>query len=269
MSLVFGLVSGKLSTHRHFMHHLEFIIEWLPIPLQAWILVLLVRKGLTRRFPVFLFYTAYVTVIDLARVVLVGTAAYIYVYWSTEAIAVLASVLAIHESFRAIFGIFYRLTWFRFVWPGTVAIIWIYCAWRAWVHPPPHFARAGAALISGSIASSFTIVGLVFLFFLLAKVIISEWYPYEFHIVYGLGISSLGMVAGVLLRSEFGTKYVWLTEWGPPLAYLVAVTVWLSGFLRTEPKVSVDAPMEVILQQMQEDLSIVRRIRRALMAGRR
>jgi hypothetical protein len=251
------------------MHILEFIIEWLPIPLQAWILVLLVKKALTRRFPVFFFYTAYVTVIDLARVVLVSTQAYIYVYWSTEAIAVLIAVMAIHESFRAIFGVFYRLTWFRFVWPGTVAVIWIYCAWRAWVHPPPHFARAGAALISGSIASSFTIVGLVFLFFLLAKLIIHEWYLYEFHIVYGLGISSLGMVAGVLLRSEFGTKYVWLTEWGPPLAYLMALVVWLSGFLRTEPKTTVDMPMEVVLREMQADLSIVKRIRRALMLGRR
>ena len=121
--------------------------------------------------------------------------------------------------------------------------------------------------MSGSFASSFTIVGLVFLFFLLAKIIISGWYLYEFHIVYGFGLSSLGMVAGVLLRSEFGTKYGWLTEWGPPLAYLIAVIVWLSGFLRTEPKVTSNMPVEIVLQEMREDLSIVKRIRRALMQG--
>jgi hypothetical protein len=242
------------------MHVLEFIIEWLSIPLEAWILVLLVRKRLYRRFPWFFSYMVYATVTDVARTVVIGRAVYFYVYWGTAAVGYLVAVFAIYESFRAIFGVFYRLTWFRFVWPGAFTVIWIYCIWRAWVHPPPHFGRSGAILISGVIASSFTIVGLVLLFFLLVKLVITRWYLYEFHIVYGIGISSVGMVVAVLIRSEFGTKLIWLTEWGPSLAYLAGLLVWVSAFLRQEPQIKIDTPPEVLLQEMREDLSFVRRI---------
>jgi hypothetical protein len=242
------------------VHVLELIIEWLPIPLETWILVLLLRKGLHRRFPLFFFHMVYTTITELTRTLMVGTAPYFYIYWWTKAIADLTAVLAIYESFRAIFGAFYRLAWFRFVWPGTITVIWIYCTWRALIHPPPHFGRTGAILISGAIASSFTIVGLVLLFFLLVRLVITRWYLYEFHIVYGLGISSVGMVLAVLVRSEFGNKFLWLTEWGPPLAYLVAVIVWLSAFLRKEPQIKIDTPPETLLQEMREDLNKVRRI---------
>ncbi len=242
------------------MHALEFIIEWLSIPLEVCILALLVRKSLYRRFPFFFLYMVFATVADVARTVLIGKIVYFYVYWWTNAIADLLSVLAIYESFRAIFGSFYRLAWFRFVWPGAITAIWIYCIWQAAVHPPPHFGRTGAILISGVIASSFTIVGLVLLFFLLVKLVVTRWYLYEFHIVYGLGISSVGMVVAVLVRSEFGKKFVWLTEWGPLLAYLLAVFVWLSALLRKEPQIKIDTPPEVLLQDMRDDLNIVERI---------
>lgn len=262
--VVFELVSGKLSTHRLKMRTIEFIMEWLPTVLQLGVFVQLIRRSLFRRFRIFTFYTAYVIIIEIAGAFLVGRAAYFYVYWCTEFIAVIASVGAIHESFKAIFGGFYQLTWFRYAWPGTIAIIWIYSGWRAWVHPPPHFARAGAVLIQGSITSRFTIVGLVLLFFLLARLATTRWYLYEFHIVYGLGLSSLGMVAAVLVRSEFGTRFAWLTVWGPPLAYLVAVIIWLSAFLRREPEIKINMPPEVLLQEMQADLRIVKTIEEAL-----
>src|SRR5262249_3391720 len=124
-------------------------------------------------------------------------------------------------------------------------------------------------LISGAITSRFTIVGLVLLFFLLAKLVAARWYLYEFHIVYGLGLSSVGMVTAVLVRSEFGTRFAWLTEWGPPLAYLAAVIIWLAAFLRTEPQIKIDAPVDVLLHEVRHDLSIVERIQKAFTAGRK
>jgi hypothetical protein len=253
------LVSGKVATHKHFMHVLEFIIEWLTIPLEAWILLLMIRKGLHRRFPWFFLYMVYSTITDIARTVLIGSAVYFYVYWGTKAVAYVLAVVALYESFRAIFQTFYRLSWFRFVWPGAIILIWIYCIWRALKHPPPHFGGIGAILISGAIGSSFTIVGLVLLFFILARLVVMNWYLYEFHIVYGLGLASAGMVTAVLVRSEFGNKFVWLTEWGPPLAYLIAIFVWLSAFLRREQEINIGTPPEVVLQEMQQDLKSVRR----------
>jgi hypothetical protein len=256
------LVSGTVATHRHFMRVLEFIIEWFPSPLAVWILALMIRKRLHRRFPWFFLYMLYYTITDLARTVLIGSAAYFDVYWGTEAVAFALAVLALYESFRAIFRTFFRLQWFRLVFPSAIVVIWVYCVWRASTHPPPlpRFGRTGAMLVSGVIGSSFTIVGLVLLFFILAKLVVTRWYLYEFHIVYGLGLASAGMVTAVLVRSEFGKKFIWLTEWGPPLAYLIAIFVWLSAFLRREPQIKIGTPPEVLLEEMQQDLSIVRRI---------
>jgi hypothetical protein len=245
------------------MNVLEFTIEWLPVTLQVWIFVLLVRKGLYRRFPLFLLYTLVQIGTGLAQATLVGSKNYFYVYWWSMAMVGLLSVLALHESFRAVFGAFYRLPWFRLLWPGTVALIWAYAAWRAWVHPQIRFTRAGAMLVSEAIVASYTIVGLVLLFFLLVKVIRARWHLYEFNIVYGVGLTALGMMVAALVRSEFGKKFAWLTAWASPVAYLAAVIVWLSAFLRKEPQIKIDTPPEVLLHEMRKDLNIVRRIFRS------
>jgi hypothetical protein len=242
------------------MKVLEFTIDCLPIILQLWIFVLLCRKRLYRRFAFFSVYTASQIMTGLLRAALVGNKTYFYVYWWTAAIDALLSILAIHESFRAIFGTFYRLRWFRLLWPGAIATIWAYSAWRAWVHPQTHFTRAGATLVSVAIIASYTIVGLVLFFFLLVKIVRIRWHLYEFNIVYGLGFAALGMMIAALVRSEFGTKFAWLTEWGYPLAHLIGVFVWLSAFLRQEPRIKVDIPPEMLLQEMREDLSFVQRL---------
>jgi hypothetical protein len=245
------------------MKVLELIIEWLPIALQLWICVLFARRSLYRRFPLFLLYTVVQIGTGLVRVTLLNSKDYFYAFWWTAAVQALLSVLALQESFRAVFGAFYRLSWFRQLWPGTVALIWAYAAWRAWANPPLHFTRAGAMLVSVAIVASYTIVGLVLLFFLLVKVIRVRWHLYEFNIVYGVGLTALGMMIAALVRSEFGTKFAWLTEWGPPVAYLAAVIVWLSAFLRKEPQITIDTPPELLLQEMRKDLNIVRRIFRS------
>jgi len=242
------------------MSALEFTVEWLPVALQAWISVILARKGLYRRFPLFVLYTIVQIGTALARADWFGSKSYFYVYWWTAAIQALVSVLAIHEGFRAVFGAFYRLPWFRLLWPGTVSLIWAYAAWRAWANPPVHISRFGAMIVSVAIVASYTIVGLVLLFFLLVKVVRARWHLYEFNIVYGIGLTALGMMIAALVRSEFGTRFAKLTEWCPPVAYLVAVLVWLFAFLRKEPQIKIDTPPELLLQEMREDLNIVRRI---------
>lgn len=241
------------------MKVLEFIIEWLPVTLQLWIIALFLRKRLYRRFPIFFVYTSCQILADVAQAVLVGGKNYFYVYWCSAALIAVLSFLAIHESFLAIFKTFYRLSWFRLLWPGTIILIWTYAAWRAAVNPPLHFTRTGAILVFIAIVASYTIVGLALLFFLLFKIVRIRSHLYEFSIVYGLGLAALGMMIAALLRSEFGTKYAWVTEWGPPLAYLLGVVVWLSAFLRKEPQVKVDVPPETLLEELQQELKFAKR----------
>lgn len=250
---------------RAFMNALELTIEWLPVALQAWIFVLFLRKALYRRFPVFFVYTVCQIATGLLRGISLGSQNFFYIYWWSAAIIAVLSFLSLHESFRSIFHTFYRLPWFRLLWPGTIVLIWVYAAWRAAVHPQVHFTRAGAMLVSVAIVVSYTIVGLALLFFLMVKIVQVRWHLYEFHIVYGLGLTALGMMIAALLRSEFGTKFAWVTEWGPPLAYLIGVLVWLSAFLRNEPRVRVDQPPEELLEQMRNNLDFIRkRFRRPL-----
>jgi hypothetical protein len=246
------------------MHAIELVIKWLPSPLQAWLVFLLVRKGFHRRFPFFFVYAGYVTVVHLLREILAGKSTYFLTYWSTEALSFVLSLLAIYESFQAIFGIYRRFLWFRLLWPGTIAIIWTYSAWRAWVHPPTSVTRGGAILISVAILSAYTIVGLMILFFGLVRLVITRWYPYEFHIVAGLGLTSAGMVAAGIVRSQFGMRFPWFIAWAYPIASLIAVVLWVYGFLQKEPAIIIDRPPEVLLREMKEDLKIVGRIRNAV-----
>lgn len=242
------------------MNTVEFILNWLPTAIQVWILALLIKKQLYRRFPIFFVYTAGLILAGFVRASTSTTTQYFYIYWWSEVLIVALSVWAIHESFSAIFGIFYRLPWFRMLWPGVIAVVWGFGVWRAWVHPLAHFGRGRTMLMTAAIFSAYTIVGLVILFFLLVRIVRVRWHLYEFNIVYGLGLSFAGEVVALLLRSEFGTRFNWLTKWSPPLTYFLAVAVWLAALLRTEPQIKIDRPPEALLAEMQEDLKIVRRI---------
>lgn len=246
-----------------------YIVGWSPTPLLVWVLVLLFKKHLIRRFPLFFTCTVFLILADLARLAFVGKRIYFQAYWTTQAGYVLLAIFALYESFRAIFGPYRRLLWVRMLWPVTIMVVWLWSGWRAWAHPPGHVSRGGAVLISAVILSSYMIVGLVLLFFLLVKLVVSRWYPYEFHIVYGLGVSFTGMAAAAVVRSQFGTRFAWFTDWGPPVAYLLASIIWVAGLLRTEPVPEINMPAEVILHEMHEDLTIMKRIRKALTQGKR
>lgn len=107
---------------------------------------------------------------------------------------------------------FYRWPWFRLLWPGVISLVLGFCVWRAWVHPLAHFERGRATLMTAAIFPAYAILGLVLFFFLLVRILRIRWHLYEFNIVYGLGVCFAGEVVALLLRSEFGTRFDWLTE---------------------------------------------------------
>jgi hypothetical protein len=58
---------------------------------------------------------------------------------------------------------------------------------------------------------------------------------YAFGIALGFGIEAAGSLVVFLLRSEFGTKFDPIVRITPPIAYIIAVAVWLAIFLKKEP----------------------------------
>ena len=76
------------------MNALELTIEWLPVALQAWIFVLLLKKALYRRLPIFFVYTISQIATGIVRDILAGSRNYFYVYWWTAAIIAVLSFLS-------------------------------------------------------------------------------------------------------------------------------------------------------------------------------
>jgi len=219
------------------MNWFGLALEWSSVALQVWIFVLMVRRNHYRRFPLFALYTAYLILATALRsLFLSNRRIYFYIYWFTEPGEILLAVLAVQESFRAVFRAFYLLWWFRFLFPGAIAAALGYAAWHAYAHPPFHASPIGAAIISMAIAAQYVIICITVLFFVLLRIIRVRRRPYEFSIVFGFGISALALAFAGLVRSEFGTKFSFLSEWLPGVAYLVAVVIWLSAMLGEEPK---------------------------------
>lgn len=219
------------------MYWFGLALEWFSVALQVWIFVLMGRRNLYRRFPLFAAYTAYMIVTTVLRsVFLSNRPVYFYVYWLSEPGQILLAIMAVHESFLAVFRAFYLLWWFRLLIPGAIIAALVYSGWNAYAHPPLHASTGGAVIISMAIAAQYVIVVLAVVFFLLLRFIHVRWRLYEFRIVFGFGISALAVAFAGLVRSEFGTKFTFLSEWLPGVAYLVAVLIWLSAMLGEEPK---------------------------------
>ena len=219
------------------MYWFGLALEWTSVALQVWIFVLMGRRNLYGRFPLFAIYTAYMIVTTVLRsVFLSNRAVYFYVYWFSEPGQILLAILAVHESFMAVFRAFYLLWWFRLLIPGAIFASLVYSVWNAYAHRPLHVNATGAAIISMAIAAQYVIVALAVLFFSLLRIVHVRWRLYEFRIVFGFGTSALAVVFAGLIRSEFVTKFIFLSEWLPGMAYLFAVLIWLSAMLGQEPK---------------------------------
>jgi hypothetical protein len=239
------------------------LLQWSSVVLQVCILALMIWRGLLRRFPLFATYTAYIICITMLRsVVLSNRMVYFYTYWATEPGEILLGLLAVHESFLRIFRVFYAVRWFRILFPGTIAFALVYSGWIAYAHPPRQVSPAGAAIISAAVASEYVIVGISVLFFALVLLFRVRWRIYEFRIVLGFGISALTMVFAGIVRSENGTKFVFLSTYAPPMAYFLAVLIWLSAMLRPgaiEVLEVKDAP-DVLAEDLRGHLSAIKRL---------
>src|SRR6185437_3914323 len=100
---------------------------------------------------------------------------------------------------------------------------------------PAQVNRTFATIIFLEIAIRFLELGLLFLFFALVRFFHMLWRQHAFGITLGFGVSAAGSLVVFLLRSEFGTKLDYVVRIAPPIAYTLAVAVWLLTFLTPQP----------------------------------
>jgi hypothetical protein len=204
--------------------------------LQAYLCMVLFVRGFHRRFRFFTFVTALSVATSAA---LIGAhnhpSLYFDVYWISEVLAVVATFFALREAFYLVFRNFLSISWFKLLFPAIGILMLAAAVLRATFYPAPDFRPLTSAIITLEIAVGFLQFGLFGLFIILVRFFHMRWRQHAFGIVLGFGIAAAGTLVVFLLRSEFGTKLDPVVRITPPIAYIIAVLVWLWTFLKAEP----------------------------------
>lgn len=223
------------------------------------------RRRLFARFPLFATYTAYVLISTVLKLVTISNRGlYFYVYWFSEPGEVIFSILSVYESFIRVFGDFYRLVWFRVLFPGTIILALSYSGWYAYAHPPVHARGWAAAIISAAVAAQYIILGISVLFFALLRLLNIPLRVYESRIVMGFGVASVVYAFSGVLRSEAGSRFQFVSQYLPAIGYVIAACIWLSAMLAREPWSDEGVPPGVdqdLLKQMRSQLDALRKVR--------
>lgn len=248
------------------MNRLGLAIAITTVAFLICILLLLARRHLCRLFPVFASYISYVILQDALRFAFFSnTRLYFVAYWITAPIEVILSILAVHESFRRVFGAFYLVRWFRLCFPGAIALAMLYSLLTGYFSPPAHAHGIYSAIISGMLMAQYVILTISIAFFVLAKLLQVPWRIHEYRIVAGFGLSSgvTALAAGV--RSVFVTRFAFVSDMLPAVSYLLALGIWLSAAAyRLPPKAASDGQrptqedLQELVSRLRGDLTIVR-----------
>lgn len=207
------------------------------IVLQVGVCLLIASRRQTRnRFPAFLTYNAFEALSGIAGLAISGRAAvYFFVYWTSHTLSLVLSFLAVYEVIDVVFKNFRRLNWFKFLFPLIALAALILASARNLLIPTTGGYPLFNTIVSLEIAVQFLQIFVLFLFFVLIRFFRMRRQQYAVGIALGFGISAAGSLVVFLLRSEFGTKLDPVVRSTPPIAYTLALVVWLATFLTPEP----------------------------------
>lgn len=205
----------------------------LSIGFQLFLLVLLSRRRLQRRFFWFLIYIGYA----LLEAVLRFSAAnnkplYFDVYWLTAIGGVIFSLMALRESFLNVFWLYTRFRWFtRIVW-GCVSLGLLYAAIRAWTSPPVRANHLVTLIIDLELALDYSLGIVGILYFLLVRFHKIREHQWESAIISGFMTIGVLSALGTLARSVLGSQP--FSKWAAAVAYILAEVEW--AFVLSRPE---------------------------------
>jgi hypothetical protein len=223
------------------MKQIDLVLPIVGNILTGWLAAVLFRRKLHTKYPFFFAYVVFSIVSTLALLfVRDDYLTYFTMYWAVQALYLVASLLSLHEVFRHVFRPFYDLiSWLWLLFPAVVLIIAHMSVYQAIVHPPTDASSLIGVLLSFSMAVNYVRLGLFGLFAVLVLLLGSNWRSYPFGIMQGFAAVALGEVFSLGLRYELGTKYNTLAKYGPPVAFLCGILLWLSTFLQPPESQSV------------------------------
>lgn len=207
-----------------------------PPVLQTWVAALLVRRKAAKDFHFFFIYTVFAVVAEITKfIVRANFRLYGYVFWITLPLYALLGYLAIAEVFYRVFRNFYRIWWFQFLLPGMGILMVGLSILIAALRPPIQADQRLATIFVFEIIVRCLQLGVFFLIFGLAQFYNLFWRQYSFGIASGFGVAAFGILATIVARSIFGTKYAFTFQYLPSVTYLIAVLIWLASFLKPLP----------------------------------
>ncbi|HET9281264.1 MAG TPA: hypothetical protein VFR24_04815 [Candidatus Angelobacter sp.] len=200
----------------------------------VWLIWILIRRHLYREFPWFFGYLSVVIFVSGVRFWAIhGDYVTFYkIFWFSEGVYALLALLALHEAFRCVFSEFYEIwSWFWLVFPSAVGVLAFIKVIEGLNHPPVPMPRIVALVLSIAATVNWVQVALFVVMCMLVW-LVGNWEYYPVGIVTGFAILALGSWAALASVSVFGTKFSAIGKYGLPLAYFIAVLVWVRTFIR-------------------------------------
>jgi len=225
-----------VSQGRWFAWTIFYAVFLANLILDAWLLRVLHKQAARKHLPWFFLYIAWEFISTATGLTtwLISRDLYTVVYWWKEGLRMALLVGAVRESLLRIFkGFESLLRWSVLaVILGVVAYSW----WKA-VHAPPIQSNRLASFILGAeFVFRWGIAGVSVVAMGLMWFIQEPTGSREDGVITGAAIASMGFVAWVIIRSLFGTRFVFFAQYLPDVGYFIAVFYWIKVFQRPVPE---------------------------------
>ncbi len=247
------------------MPKIDAVILSFSLMLVCVLAVLLIRRKVYREFPFFFAYVLSSVLILVFKLSVIGNyLSYFKVYWVGEAFYAVGTLFVLYEAFRWVFYGFHELWWFQLLFPVVVVIISAIAVTSALRHPPAQAPQIVGVILSFGSAVGYLKASIFCLFVLLVLLFGLRWRSYPFGIVLGFAASGFGAWFAYVLRSQFGTKFNFLSKYIVSVAYLCGVALWLGTFARQDPELAHAWPSTKTPEEMLEEVRRYVRIMKGL-----
>lgn len=211
----------------------EFIVN---LVLDALLLRILYRQGVRKQLPWFVSYISWQLVSTAVGfgVWVIDRSFYVTVFWWMEAARVALLVGAVRESLLRIFkGFESLLRWAVLI---VIVAVLVYSWWKTVHAPPIQSSRLASFILGAEFTFRWGIAGVSVVAMGLMWFIQEPSGSREDAVITGAAIASMGFVAWVIIRSVFGTRFVFFAQYLPDVGYFLAVFYWIKIFQRPVPE---------------------------------
>jgi len=257
-------VGGWVTLASHNMGTVNLVLLAITLALELFLASVLLRRNVYWQFPFFFAYVVSTIVATAAQLAANSHyRVYFIVYWISEGLLALLAILALHEVFRRVFlGFYVQFRWFRMLFPAAIAGTLLFIFWDT----PHNKASLTGPIIRTilllGISVNFLQAGLFCVFIAIGRTFRLRWRYAPLGIILGFAIAAIGSAIAYWTRSVFGTQFRFVSNYGAPVAYLLAITIWLDTFLRPEPepKWISAATMRQVAEEIRQDAMILKKI---------